>query len=231
MRYLENSSENPLVGEFEIIVNTIFNNESFRFSCMNTDTILNLKKCIMNTTNSHPHPLEQELMIGVEFPYSLKDELKLSDLLENHRKLTLLISEKPDKVVPKKFIKFIRRSYLEDKEIPGGTKVLNLQNITEDYIEYIGDWLFPDIYRTIEIDWNNTNFYEIIKEIVDTLDISLYDKPLYIKNIVFYNKDIMTEKHLQSFIYFSSKLKDFKCFKNINFIDYTTKTTFFYFNS
>ena len=226
MRHLVESLEKPLVGEFEIIVNTIFNTESFRFSCINTDTILILKKCIMNTNNSHPHPLEQELMIGEEFPYSLNDELKLSDLLENHRKLTLLISEKPDKVVPKKFIKFIRRSYLEDKEIPGGTNVLNLQNITQEYIQYIIEWLFHGIYRTIEIDWNNTYFYDIIKEIVDTLDVSLYDKPLYIKNIVFYNKDVMTEKHLQSFIYFSSKLKDYKCYKNINFIDYTSKTTF-----
>ena len=218
MRHLVESLEKPLVGEFEIIVNTIFNTESFRFSCINTDTILILKKQTKSVL--------EIIWLGEEFPYSLNDELKLSDLLENHRKLTLLISEKPDKVVPKKFIKFIRRSYLEDKEIPGGTNVLNLQNITQEYIQYIIEWLFHGIYRTIEIDWNNTYFYDIIKEIVDTLDVSLYDKPLYIKNIVFYNKDVMTEKHLQSFIYFSSKLKDYKCYKNINFIDYTSKTTF-----
>lgn len=223
MRHLI-ENENLLVDEFEINVFTLLLSQNLIFAVKDKDTIYTLKISISRIINAHP--LEQSLMVGPDFPYPLRDDLLISNLLDNHRNLNLVISENPKEITPTRLTSLRDKSYINDNYIPGMIRVLNFQNIEENDIEYIHHWIFSERYKTIEIDWNNPYFYETIKAIVDSLDATLVDSPSRLSKIVFYNKDEMKQVHIDSFSYFKKKLKEYRCYDNIKFIDYSNRTFF-----
>lgn len=216
MKYFEKNDENK---ENTIRINTIFNLESLRFSFDKDDRIYDLKREIGEIMNCSVQ--EQSIIIDENYPYPLSDELKICDLLENHRLLTVVISENPKKVVPTRLITKRNISYKDDTVIPS-FKVLNLCNIYDTDIEYIGLWIDDMKYRVIEVDYNNVYFSTVMENINQVLESSLdYGvQPCIIRSLVIYNRDILKLNDLHENLIndFTEKIKSYGCYKRTKLI-------------
>jgi len=190
----------------EIKVNTFMNLECLSFSFLNDNnpTITSLKNEIKKIMNVSIH--EQKIMIGENYPYPLNDDLQLSDLLPEHRTLNLFISENPKKCVPKRLL---------------NNRKLNLEKIIESDLEYIHNWIFIG-YRSIEIYCEHPLFTNILENIEESIECSLYDKPVDIRTIIFYQYDY--NKHYISIFENFNKIKNYKSYKLLKLIDESTNT-------
>ena len=213
MKYIENIDNSKNIIKI-IKINIIFKELYFSFG--ENDTIKDLKRDISEIMNCNIE--DQSIIIGENYPYPLNNDLNLSDLLEEHRSLNLVISENPKKAVPTRLVKKRNIEYITNKEVPC-FKVLNLQNIHHYDIENIGLWIDDMHYRVIEIDYNSIYFEFIMKEINDVLEESLEYGPCKIKNLVIYNKDnkdnSVKDNLIDDFIY---KIKSYQCYKHTKLI-------------
>lgn len=217
MKYLEKDDHKENNNENIVTVYTILNMEYFRFSFENSDRIYDLKREIGEIMNCNIQ--EQSIIIGENYPYPLSDDLKISDLLENHRLLTVVISENPKKVVPTRLIIKRNISYVDDTVVPS-FKVLNLRNIYDSDIEHIDLWIDEMNYRLIEIDYNNVYFPSIMESINNVLEYSLDYKPCLIRSLIIYNRNILNLQELNEKLIndFTDKIKSYNCYKRTKVI-------------
>lgn len=190
-----------------IIVNTFMKSDFLTFSFDENIiyTIKDLKREIGKLVNASID--EQTLMIGESFPYPLINNLKLSDLLPEHRSLNLVISENPKKCVPTRLLK---------------NRIISLINMIDSDLLYISNWLYMG-YKNIEIDCDNKYFKDAMEEIEECLDIALYDQPLFMKSILFYNYNVFDDNKKSIVSNFNEKIKkQYLCYKNIKLIDQNT---------
>lgn len=200
-----------------IRVNTILKIDYLTFSFEDKDTIWHLKKEIGTIMNCAVE--EQNLIIGEKYPYPLSNDLYLYHLLEDHRILTVVISENPKKVVPSRLIEKRNISYVTNREVPY-FNVLNLKDIYYSDIEYIELWIDDMKHRLIEVDYASFYFDYIMKSINDILEKSLDYQPCQIKALVIYNRDINNlcsekEKLIDEFIY---KIQSYNCYSRTKII-------------
>lgn len=212
-----------------IIVKTFLSLNIFRFSFDDKDTILSLKQEISKTDEFRDDTCIYEMcfIISENYPYELMDNLKLKELLKEHRILNLIVREKPEIIIPKRLRIKRNMKYLEDKEVRC-FEVINFRDIYDSDIEYISLWMDSDFTnKYIEVDCLHSKFVEIMSIIIRNLDESLeYGvQPNIIRGIVFYNYDNNDRIHYSMIEEFNKNIKteENKCYRRIKLIDYSTK--------
>lgn len=195
-----------------ITINSLMNVNSLLFYFSEKDDILSVKNYILkNFKDVEVSNVDEiELIINEYYPYPLNNNLKLPDLLEEHRSLNLIIKENTYR---RRLISKRNSTYLSNEKVDL-FDVINLCNMYESDLDYIQDLLVED-YKHIEIDCKHSIFYKIINELnkVNTLSINI---------MVLYNYDENDFKIVCSVLSFIT-IKQYKCFNHIKVIDYDRK--------
>lgn len=219
MRKLE-KGDKLLEKEILITINSFMNITTFYFASLPYHSISNLKKYLAKETECDYH--EITIFIGPDYPYPLDDKIFLNDLLENHRTLHFIISENPEKAIPKRL--------LIEKD---GKKYLDLRKADDHDIcfSYIDNWIVT--YGTynckyVMLHWEHPLFCKILNLITTSLDNTGYieQMPYYpLHYFIDSSKGyIMDQDRLKELRYFYRKMGESKCFNRVALY---TKLSFF----
>lgn len=213
MRKLEKGDDKLLENEILISINSFMNVTTFYFASLPYHNISNLKRCISKETDCDYH--EITISIGPEYPYPLGDNIFLHDLLENHRTLSFIVSENPEKVIPKRLI--------IEKD---GKKCLDLRKAYDSDIcfSYIDKWIVSyGSYncKYVILDWEHPLFCKILNLITTSLDSTGYveEMPYYPHDYFIESSSkgyVMDQDRLKELRYFYTKMGEFKCFKKVS---------------
>lgn len=171
---------NKNMSSTEITVHTLMKVQQITFQADVNHTILDLKRFLAKefTPTSHHEVVLTISTPNNEYPYPLRDDLKLSVLLPEHRELFLLITENPAKVTPSRLVK-----------IESSKKMLDLRECYSDDVPYIGTWLvsYPAFlaFGSLWLNWDHANFADIIDTVRTSLEgtLDVEERPGYPKRI------------------------------------------------
>jgi hypothetical protein len=200
--------------EFVINVNSFMGLNEWSFGVNHTHTIWNLKHALVEYLNADVY--EISLTIGLDHPYSLRDDLYLHELREDHRTLHVMIKENPTKAIPRRLL------IIQQDE----KKVLDLREMRNEDIRYIGynwivsyDYSYRGVYRVI-LSYTNPLFEETLKKIVDTIDSSLdvEERPQYPLHYFIdgvNDENLFIQNRIEALSYFYDTLNRYKNFHRI----------------
>lgn len=207
-----------------ITIHTLMKVDEHTFLMEREQTILDLKKSI---STKFPPTSHHEVVLSIctpnnEYPYPLRDDLKLSALLPEHRELNMLITENPAKVTPSRLVK------TESVNNGNEKKMLDLRECYPVDIPYIETWLvsYPAFlaFGSLWLNWDHTHFADIIKTVRQSLEGTLdveerpgYPKRFYIECPTGLAPSVAGDRRWLSLRNFFHKLGNWNSFHRIRF--------------
>ncbi len=212
------TEETPLVeNDFAITVHSFMGLKEWSFGVNRNHTIGHLKRALKMLC-IEADPLEMSLIVGLDHPYSLRDEIYLHELREEHRTLHVIVNENPKKVIPKRLITY----NTEHK------KILDLREMREDDFQYISyNWIVTynfDGARGVVLSSTHSLFDRTLKEIARDIDNSLNveERPEYPLHYFIdgvgesdYDQAVFIQDHTETLYYFYRKLNPYRNFRRI----------------
>ena len=116
-------------------------------------------------------PEELTFMIGPDYPYALASNLKIHDLLPEHRTLYVLVTERPRECPPSRLVDSECRLRLD-------------RDLSESDLQHIWCWLTSCHVKHVVLDAESEQLDSIVQTLKEGIDLAFEDVPRFLPKTI-----------------------------------------------